>query len=61
MDVRTFHDGLGTIKFLQKEAASALLLDINLPDIDGFDVIKQLQSNHIEIPIILLTTFSDEY
>ncbi|MDR2603696.1 MAG: response regulator transcription factor [Puniceicoccales bacterium] len=61
MDVRTFHDGSGTVEFLQREAASILLLDINLPDIDGFDVIKQLQDSHVEIPVIFLTAFSDEY
>ncbi|MDR1173217.1 MAG: response regulator transcription factor [Puniceicoccales bacterium] len=61
MDVRTFHDGSGTVEFLQKEVASILLLDINLPDIDGFDVIKQLQSSRVEIPVIFLTAFSDEY
>ncbi|MDR1401529.1 MAG: response regulator transcription factor [Puniceicoccales bacterium] len=61
MEVQTFYDGAGTIRFLQKEAASVLLLDINLPDIDGFDVIKQLQSNHVDVPVIFLTAFSDEY
>jgi two-component system alkaline phosphatase synthesis response regulator PhoP len=61
MDVQTFYDGSGTVKFLQKEAASVLLLDINLPDINGFDVIRQLQNNHIEVPVIFLTAFSDEY
>jgi two-component system alkaline phosphatase synthesis response regulator PhoP len=61
MDVRTFYGGSDTIKFLQQEPASVLLLDINLPDIDGFDVIKQLQNSHIEVPVIFLTAFSDEY
>jgi two-component system alkaline phosphatase synthesis response regulator PhoP len=61
MDVRTFHNGSGTVEFLQREAASVLLLDIKLPDIDGFDVIKKLQNSHVEIPVIFLTAFSDEY
>jgi CheY-like chemotaxis protein len=42
MDVSPFHDGFDTVEFLQKEAASILFLDINLPDMDDFDVIKQL-------------------
>jgi two-component system alkaline phosphatase synthesis response regulator PhoP len=61
MEVQTFYDGAETVKFLQREAASVLLLDINLPDIDGFDVIKQLQNSHIDVPVIFLTAFSDEY
>jgi two-component system alkaline phosphatase synthesis response regulator PhoP len=61
MEVQTFHEGAETIRFLQKEAASILLLDINLPDVDGFDVIKQLQNNRVDVPVIFLTAFSDEY
>jgi DNA-binding response OmpR family regulator len=48
MNIRTFHDGSGTVEFLQKKTASILIVDFNLPDIDGFDVIKQLQNSHIE-------------
>lgn len=34
---------------------SLILLDINMPDIDGFEVLTQLKSNNIESPIILIT------
>jgi DNA-binding response OmpR family regulator len=61
MDVRTFHDGSGINEFLQKEAISVLLLEINLPDRDGLDVIKQLHNSHREIPVIFLTALSDEH
>jgi response regulator RpfG family c-di-GMP phosphodiesterase len=48
MDIRTFHDGSGTVEFLQKKTTSILIADFNLPDIDGLDVIQQLQNSHIE-------------
>ena len=61
MNVQAFYNGSSLLKFLQNESASILVLDINLPDMDGFDILKQLQAMRIEIPVIFLTAFSDEY
>ncbi len=36
-----------------------LILDIGLPDINGFDLLKEIRKNH-DIPIIILTARSDE-
>ncbi len=61
MNVRTFHNGADVIKFLKRDYASIILLDINLPDIDGFNVMSQLHGLGISIPVIFLTGFSDEF
>lgn len=61
MDVRVFDKGADVVQFLKTEPANILLLDISLPDIDGFEVLQQLQESRIEIPVIFLTAFSDEY
>lgn len=61
MDVHVFNKGQDVIDALQKESANILLLDIGLPDIDGFEVLKRLQEVRVEVPIIFLTAFSDEY
>lgn len=50
--------GLDLIKdILQKEPISLILLDIILPDIDGFLILKQLKENPItkEIPVAMLS------
>jgi DNA-binding response OmpR family regulator len=41
-----------------KEIPDVILLDMMLPEMDGFKILKQLQSNSItnSIPVILLTT-----
>lgn len=33
----------------------AILLDLNLPDKDGIDILKFLRSEHIETPVIIIT------
>lgn len=61
MNVQTFHNGVDVIKFLKRDYASVILLDVNLPDIDGFNVMTQLHGMGISIPVIFLTGFSDEF
>ena len=48
------HDGL---EIIRRQALSLILLDINLPDIDGFQVLQILKNNNQtqDIPIIAIT------
>jgi len=43
------------LRFLQHNFANLILLDVNLPDGTGFDLIKQLKSEDINVPVIFLT------
>jgi DNA-binding response OmpR family regulator len=43
------------MKFLKKNFANLILLDINLPDQSGFDLAQELKAADISIPIIFLT------
>lgn len=44
----------GTLNLIQKENPSLILLDLNLPDGDGFELFKQIKKEK-DIPIIFLT------
>ncbi|MDR1255686.1 MAG: response regulator transcription factor [Puniceicoccales bacterium] len=61
LNVQVFQNGADTVNFLKRNFASVILLDINLPDVDGFNVIHQLRSEGISVPVIFLTGFSDEF
>jgi len=55
-------DGTKAIQLAQKEPKpDIILLDIMLPDIDGYEVCKTLKSNSstIDIPIIFVTSLND--
>lgn len=61
LNVHVFQNGTDMMNFLKRHFASAILLDINLPDIDGFNIVHQLRNAGISIPVIFLTGFSDEF
>ena len=47
--------GQQALKLLEQHDFDVLILDINLPDMSGFDLCKQLRDRGINIPTIMLT------
>jgi len=52
------YDGISTLNFLNKEAVDAVLLDIQMPDITGLELLDSLKNN---APKIIFTTAYTEY
>jgi DNA-binding response OmpR family regulator len=48
------------LKFLEKEFFDLIIVDLMLPDIDGFELIKFLKEKYPSIPVIILTAKGDE-
>jgi len=57
--VGTYKNAAETIENITKDQPDVLLLDINLPDINGIDLCKQLLKKHPELKIIALTNFDE--
>lgn len=55
MNVQTYPRSAPALRFLQHNFANLLLLDVNLPDGSGFDLIKLLKAEDINVPVIFLT------
>ncbi|MGD0915840.1 MAG: response regulator [Thermodesulfobacteriota bacterium] len=51
--------GQGVLSLLSKEPVDLILLDIGLPDINGFDLCKEIRKTRA-IPILFLTARTDE-
>ena len=47
-------NGLDAIKFIKQDTPDIILLDIFMPEMDGYDTIKYIQKNY-NIPIIVVT------
>ena len=61
-DVITADDGLDALVKIKTENPDLVLLDVNLPEINGYDICYQLRFNDEfkRIPIILLTKRRNE-
>jgi len=57
--VGTYKNGAETLEFIQKDTPDVLLLDINLPDINGIDLSKRLLKKYPDLKIIAITSFDD--
>ena len=59
-DVIEAEDGLDALKQLQSNKVDMLLSDLNMPKMDGIELVRKVreQQDHKFIPIIMLTTES---
>jgi two-component system OmpR family response regulator len=54
-DVRTVADGGAALTVLAERTADLVVLDVNLPDVDGFEVCRRLRAAGDDVPVIFLT------
>lgn len=59
LSVRTFASASESLGGLKRERPGCLVLDIQLPDINGFELQQRLATDDIQIPIIFLTGHGD--
>src|SRR6267143_4335632 len=59
LSVRTFALAQEMLASLRNELPNCLVLDIQLPDINGFELQQELATKDIQIPIIFLTGHGD--
>ncbi|WP_425072998.1 response regulator transcription factor [Sagittula sp. S175] len=57
--VDLLHDGAEANAFLAREGADLVVLDLNLPGMDGIDVLRALRRRGDGTPVILLTARSE--
>jgi len=59
MEVYVANDGREALELYAKESVDALLLDIDMPFVDGLTVAKEVRSTNKKIPMVMLTAFTD--
>jgi len=60
--VKTFEDGESFFKFIKTNLPDLVILDLMLPDSDGFEICKYLkkEDKYSSVPVIMLTARADE-
>jgi DNA-binding NarL/FixJ family response regulator len=56
--VGTAQNATNCLDFLEKNKVDVILMDINLPDLSGLDLCKQVKQSYPEIKILALSTFN---
>jgi two-component system alkaline phosphatase synthesis response regulator PhoP len=59
-EVVTASDGEEALKEVRRDKPDVVLLDILMPGIDGFEVLKKIRMEHKDLPIFIITAFSNE-
>jgi two-component system, OmpR family, response regulator MprA len=54
-DVELFEDGVSALKAIQLRAPDAIVLDLQLPDIDGLEICRRIRRSGDPTPILMLT------
>jgi len=59
--VVTAGDGIEALELMPSEKFDLIILDLNMPDMDGFEFMRTFRENpeHCDIPIIVLSSMTD--
>lgn len=57
--VDVLHDGQAALDSIDQQLPDLMVLDVMLPGINGFDVLRQLREKH-QLPVIMLTARGEE-
>lgn len=66
LDMQGFHvltatDGIDALEKLPHETPDLIITDLNMPNMDGFELIRTLRENpqYKDLPVIILTSLTD--
>ena len=58
-DVSTAQDGNGAMHAVETQRPDLIILDVMMPDMDGFTVARRMRERNIKVPILFLTARDD--
>ncbi len=59
-DIMEAGDGLEALQLLKNEQPDLILIDWNMPNMDGITLVHEIRSNDTELPLIMCTTEAEK-
>lgn len=61
-DYHAFSKGMRALKYLKDVTPDLIILDIDMPEIDGYEMLRMIRENTFlkEVPVIFLTSNNDK-
>lgn len=53
-------NGAGVLALIKKHKPDVVLMDLQMPEMTGVDALKQIRPEYPDLPILILTTFTDD-
>ncbi len=57
--VTTFDSAAVALRELERQVPAAILTDVRMPGMDGFEFLERIKADHPKLPIIIMTAHSD--
>ncbi|MCE1188728.1 MAG: response regulator [Ignavibacteria bacterium] len=54
-DIIEAGDGVQGLEIIKNESPDLVLLDLLMPEMDGIGLLRELQAQHIDVPVIVLS------
>ena len=58
-ETKVFDTGDGLVKQLESESPDLIITDIQMPGMLGYDILKHINNNFEDLPVIVMTAFAD--
>lgn len=58
-DVRTESNGFDALRSIKAQTPDLVVLDVNMPELDGFEVCRRIRRDGLDVPVIFLTARDD--
>ena len=60
VSVQDFNDPAQALRYINKNQPDLILLDINMPEIDGWEFLRLMDAYSLDIPVIMVSSSIDE-
>src|SRR5437588_10999292 len=59
-EVKQAGNGVQALQALERGTPDAIVTDLNMPEMDGLELVEEVRTRYAAVPVILMTAFGSE-